>query len=249
MTVFNRREFLNRSKKASFGLAAGVTILGNAKSVRAAPANEKIILAAVGVRGRGIGLARGFAERGDCQYAYIADVDGKLFDSRAKTVAELQGGRRPKCVQDFRKVFDDKSVDAMVVATPDHWHAPATVWSCRAGKDVYVEKPASHSCWEGRKMVEAARKYRRIVQVGTQSRSAPYCIEAKKYLEEGKLGEIHMCRIYNQKSWGNRPIVPDSDPPAGLDWDMWNGPAPEHRYNVNLHRCWNHLWRYHGRSI
>ena len=249
MTAFNRREFLSRSKRTGLGLAAGVTILADARSVRGAPAAERIVLCAVGVRGRGAHLAQGFLERGDCEYAYIADPDSSLFESRAKAIAERQGGKTPKCVQDFRKVFDDKSVDAVIVATPDHWHAPATVWSCQAGKDVYVEKPASHSCWEGRKMVEAARKYDRIVQLGTQNRSAPYNIEAKKFIDEGKLGKIHMCRIYNQKSWPNRPMGPDSPTPAGLDWNMWNGPAPEHAYNATLHRFWNHLWRYSGGDI
>jgi len=249
MAGLSRREFLQRSKGTSLGLAAGVAILSNAESVRAAPAAERIILAAVGVRGRGAHLAQGFLERGDCRYAYVCDVDSSLFASRAKAIAERQGGREPKCVQDFRKALDDPSVDAVIVATPDHWHAPATVWACQAGKDVYVEKPATHSCWEGRKMVEAARKYRRVVQVGTQNRSAPYNIEAKKFIDEGKLGTIHLCRIYNQKFWGNRPMVPDSDAPAGLDWDMWNGPAPEHRYNATFHRYWNHLWRYSGGDI
>jgi len=249
MTDLNRREFLNRSKRTSLGLAAGVTILGNARSARAAAANDTIVLAAVGVRGRGNHLAQGFIDRGDCRYAYVADVDSNLFASRAKAIAERQGGKAPKCVQDFRRALDDRSVDAIIVATPDHWHAPATVWGCQAGKDVYVEKPASHSCWEGRKMVEAARKYKRVVQIGTQNRSAAYNMEAKKFIEEGKLGQIHMCRIYNQKFWGNRPMVPDGDTPQGLDWDMWNGPAPEHKYNATLHRFWNHLWRYSGGDI
>jgi predicted dehydrogenase len=249
MTTHNRREFLDRCRRTGLGLAAGVTILRSAQSVRAAPANEKVILAAVGVHGRGRGLAAGFLERGDCHYAYLADVDSRLFESRAKEIAEQQGGKPPQCVRDFRKALDDKSVDAMVVATPDHWHAPATVWSCQAGKDVYVEKPASHNCWEGRKMVEAARKYRRVVQVGTQNRSAAYTMAARKYIAEGKLGKVHFCRIYNQKFWGNPPVAPDSDPPAGFDWDMWNGPAPEHRYNKTFHSHWNHLWRYSGGDI
>ena len=108
-------------------------------------------------------------------------------------------------MQDFRKVLDAKGVDAVVIATPDHWHAPATVWACQAGKDVYVEKPPTSNCWEGRKMVEAARKYKRIVQVGTQNRSAPYNMAARKYIEEGKLGKIHFCRVYNQKAMGQLP--------------------------------------------
>ena len=144
MAAINRREFLNRSQKTSLGLAAGVTILASARSVRAAPANEKVVLCSIGVRGRGNSLAHGFLERGDCVIAYVADVDTGQF-RRAEEFAKRQGGTRPKCVQDFRKALEDKSVDAVVVATPDHWHAPATVWACQAGKDVYVEKPPSQS--------------------------------------------------------------------------------------------------------
>ncbi len=249
MTKLNRRDFLNRSSKTSLAMGAGVTILGNAASATGAPANEKVILAAIGVGGRGTHLANGFAERGDCEYAYFCDVDIKKAGQRSENFAEQQGGKAPKPLQDFRKMLEDKSVDAVISATPDHWHAPSTVWSCQAGKDVYVEKPACHSCWEGRKMVEAARKYDRIVQLGTQNRSAPYNIAAKKYIEDGKLGDIYMCRIYNQKNWGNRPVVPDSEAPEGLDWDMWNGPAPEHPYNASMHRGWHHIWRYSGGDI
>ncbi len=248
MTHFNRREFLARSPKAGLTVAAGWTILANASSARAYQANEKITLASVGVRGRGAHLAQGFLERGDCQIAYVCDVDSSLFASRAKAIGEQQG-KEPKCVQDFRQALEDPAVDAVVNATPDHWHAPVAVWACQAGKDVYTEKPATHNCWEGQKMIEAARKYDRVVQIGIQNRSAPYNMAAKKYIEEGKLGEIHMCRIYNQKPWGNRPVVPDSATPEGLNWDMWNGPAPEHAYNESFHRYWNHIWRYSGGDI
>ncbi len=206
-------------------------------------------MAIIGVRGRGGILAHDFATRDDCEMAYVCDVDSRLFGSRAKSLAKRQGGKTPKCVQDFRKMLDDKSVDAIVIGTPDHWHAPATIWGCQAGKDVYVEKPTSHNPWEGRKMVEAARKYKRVVQVGTQTRSAPYFLGAKKYIEEGKLGKIHFCRMFNQIPKGNFPMPPDSDPPKGLDWDMWNGPAPEHRYNFAYWEHWNHIWRYSGGDI
>jgi predicted dehydrogenase len=247
MATLSRREFLDRSKRAGLGLAAGVTILSNPQSVRGAPANEKIALAAIGAGGRATALAGGFAERGDCQYAFICDPDINRAAALAKSLAGAN--KPPKAVQDFRTVLDEKSIDAVIVATPDHWHAPATVLACRAGKDVYVEKPATHSCWEGRKMVQSARKYQRIVQVGTQNRSAPYNIEAKEYLASGKLGKIHFCRIYNQKEWGNFKQQPDREPPKGLNWDLWNGPAPEARYNPTLHGGWHHLWRYSGGDI
>jgi predicted dehydrogenase len=244
----NRRQFLDRSKKTSLGLAAGVTVLSNAQSVWAAPANEKVVLAQVGCGGRGSNLAAGFIERGDCVYAYTCDPDMNRAQALAKSLEGLQG-KSPKAVQDLRKALEDKSVTAIIAATPDHWHALATIWACQAGKDVYVEKPATHSCWEGQKMVEAARKYRRVVQVGTQNRSAEYNRQAREYIASGKLGKIHLCRVFNQKEWGNFPQRPDADPPKGFDWDMWNGPAPEAKYNPTLHGGWHHLWRYSGGDI
>jgi len=250
MPNINRREFLDRCPKTGLGWAAGLTILADAGSVRAAPANDKITLAMIGVRGRGPMLAHGFLDRGDCEISYVCDVNSKLFESRAKDFAERQGGRRPVCLQDFRKALEDESLDAVVIATPDHWHALATIWSCQAGKDVYVEKPISHNGWEGRKMVEAARKYKRIVQAGTQNRSAPYNFAAKKYIEEGKLGRIHMFRVY-QHTGSNRnfEMAEDSDPPEGLDWDMWNGPAPKRNFNSTIFRNKAQFWDYGAGSI
>ena len=245
-----RREFHKAGAVASATAASGLTILSNPQSARAAKANEKISLALIGCGGRGPHLAKGFLKRGDCEFTYLADVNGAVLPDRQKTIAEHQGGKKPQCVQDFRKVLDDKSVDAVVIATPDHWHALASIWACQAGKDVYVEKPITHSAWEGRKMVEAARKYDRIVQCGFQNRSAAYNMAARKYIADGKLGEVHLCRIYNQKPpWGNCPVVENSEAPAGLDWDMWNGPASEHAYNSSMHKCWHHQWRYSGGDI
>jgi predicted dehydrogenase len=249
MTEIHRRQFLDHSRKLGLGAAAGWTILRNAESARGAPANEKIILAQVGCGGRGSNLAADFAARGDCQYAYLCDVDTNRHAGLSKVITEKQGGKAPQVLQDFRKMLDDKSVDAAIVATPDHWHALATVQCCQAGKDVYVEKPPSHNCWEGRKMGEAARKYKRIVQVGTQNRSAAYNMAAKKYIADGKLGKVHFCRIYNQKDWPNFKMAPDSDPPKGFDWDRWNGPAPQAKYNATLHRNWHHFWRYSSGDI
>ncbi|NQT38341.1 MAG: Gfo/Idh/MocA family oxidoreductase [Planctomycetes bacterium] len=249
MHRLNRREFLDRSKKTALGAAAAVTILADARSVRAAPANETIRLASVGVRGRGNSLAQGFMARDDCRITYVCDVSTTTGNSRAAQFGQQQGNQ-PKYVQDFRKALDDDSVDAIVVATPDHWHSLAAIWGCQAGKDVYVEKPPSQNCWEGRKMVEAARKYERIVQVGTQNRSAPYNLAAKKYITEGKLGKIHLCRVYNQKgNYGNFSAIRYTDPPADLDWDMWNGPAPESKYSPELHHHWHAWWRYSGGDI
>ncbi|MHC4403370.1 MAG: Gfo/Idh/MocA family protein [Planctomycetota bacterium] len=263
MRQIDRRRFLARSQRIGLGAAAGAAVLSVPKPVRALGANEKIVLGIVGIRGRGHLLAMGFALRDDCEIAYMADVDSRNFGTKASegymrftppelgALPRMEGvekaqGKPAKAVTDFRRVLDDRSVDAIVTATPDHWHAPVTVWSCQAGKHVYVEKPASHNPWEGRKMVEAARKHDRVVQLGTQSRSAPYMIKAKEYVADGKLGDVHLCRVYNQKYWGNVKPVADAAPPTGLNWDMWNGPAPDAPYNYNYWEHWNHFWRYSG---
>lgn len=262
----NRREFLRDTQHLGVGAVTGTMLAPSPLFSKRVSANEKLIIGVVGVRGRGYCVGMGFAERPDCEVAYLADVDTSLFASqasagyarfvpqsmhvpRAESFGKAQGGKVPKCVQDFRRVLDDKSVDAIVVATPDHWHALATIWGCQAGKHVYVEKPASHSPWEGRKMVDAARKYNRVVQLGTQSRSAPYMIKAKEYIDSGKLGKIHMCRVYDQKQWRNIRAVPDAKVPAKLDWNMWNGPAQQADYNHNYWEHWNHFWRYSGGDI
>lgn len=179
--AIHRREFLARSTAFASGAIPAASVLNAPRSARAVSPNDKITLGIVGIRGRGYALSTG----------YQRYVDPALRGPRAAGVEKAQG-KAPKTVRDFRRILDDKSVDAIVVATPDHWHAPATVWSCQAGEDVYVEKPASHTPWEGRKMVEAARKYKRVVQVGTQTRSAPYLFGAKRFLDEGKLGKIHI---------------------------------------------------------
>ncbi len=250
MPEINRRQFLDRSRTTTLGFAAGVTILSDARSVYSARANERLVLAMIGVGGnRGNPLAMGFLDRGDCEIAYLSDVDRRLHAPRSEAYAARQGGKRPKCTQDFREMLGDTSIDAVVIATPPHWHALATILCCRAGKDVYCEKPQSQNCWEGRQAVKAARKYDRIVQIGTQNRSAPYNMAAKRYLEEGKLGRVHLCRVFEQCyvpgfQWG-----PDTSPPETLNWEMWNGPAPARKYNTAIHTQWRQLWDYAGGNM
>ncbi len=248
MNGLTRRKFLESSATTSLAIGAGLGALAASRRAVAAPEKDRLRLAVVGIHGRGGYHAKKFAARPDCEIAYLCDVDESLFPLYVNDVEKLQG-RAPKVTGDFRRALDDKSVDAIIVATPDHWHALATIWGCQAGKDVYVEKPVSHSPWEGRKMVEAARRYERIVQAGTQNRSAPYAIAAKEYIASGKLGTVHMVRVINQKAWPNTPTVADRDPPPGLNWDMWTGPAPESKYNENLHHQWNHFWRFSGGDI
>lgn len=245
MTRSSRRDFLKDST-TTIGLTGGFTLLADPKSVTATPANDKLNLAIVGCRGRGNTLARSFASRDDCEFTWFCDVDPQMYATRANGIAALQGGRMPKYAKDFRVMLEDSSVDAVIIATPPHWHTLATIWCCQAGKDVYCEKPQSHNCWEGRHGVEAARKYNRIVQIGLQNRSAPYLHAAKKYITDGRLGDINLVRVYNQKGESNFPLAENSHPPAGFDWDMFNGPAPEHAYNETLRYQWRFLWRYGG---
>jgi predicted dehydrogenase len=245
----HRRDFLRRSNSAGIGIAAGLTILSNPASVWGAPAHDRITLAIVGLRNRGLVLASGFAQLANCRIAYVCDADGGLKASRVDSVTKAQGGAPTAFVQDFRRALDDASVDALVVATPDHWHCLATIWACEAKKDVFVTSPLSHDPWEGRKAVEAARTHGRIVSADLAVRSSSQGTSAKKFIESGKLGKIHFCRVYEQVGQSNFRAVPDTHAPDELDWNAWNGPAPETAYNVNCQNNWHGYWKYSGGNI
>jgi predicted dehydrogenase len=240
--MLSRREFLGKTAAASAAVAAGI-------SVDATGANERIVVGVMGIHDRGMDLAEQFARRDDVELRYFADPDSRLFPSRVKFIEDING-QRPQCVQDFRRILDDPEVNAIAIATPDHWHAPATVMACQAGKDVYVEKPTSHSIWESRKMVEAARKYERVVQVGTQNRSAEYIRMALEYVQSGALGDVYFIRIMNSKLRDPLEHHADAPVPEGVDYDMWLGPAPERPYNENhFHYHWHWFWRYGGGDV
>jgi predicted dehydrogenase len=242
-----RRQFL----KGMAGVAAGAAVGGApaARPARAASANEKIILGVMGLGIRGPMVADDFADRPDVHIAYLCDVDTSRFERPLRSVSERQD-RPPAVVQDFRRILDDRSVDAIIIATPDHWHALPTILACQAGKDVLVEKPVAHNIWEGRQMIAAARKYGRIVQVGTQTRSAVECEQAVQYIRDGKLGEVHLVRVLNMKY---RPPIgrkEDAPVPPGVDYDMWLGPAPHRPFNPNhFHYNWHWFWDYSGGDI
>ncbi|MHC4641188.1 MAG: Gfo/Idh/MocA family protein [Planctomycetota bacterium] len=234
MKHLNRREFV----RGSLSTAAALTILPVRKSYSA---NEKVIIGVMGLGGRGTYLAERFASRPDSEVAYLCDPDSRRF-ARARNVVEEAQNKKPKMVQDFRRILDDSSVDVLINATPDHWHALGSIMACQAEKDVYVEKPMAHNIWEGRKMIEAARKYKRVVQVGMQSRSAPYMKKAVEYIRSGKLGDVYLIRVFNMmkhstmRKGSSRPV------PEGFDYDMWCGPAPKLPYNPN--RSWLNQWEY-----
>jgi len=210
-------------------------------------ANDKIVLALIGAGGRGTQLILSMQKCAPgVEVKYICDVD-KERGGRAMSELEKQQKVKPQRVDDMRLVFDDNDVDAVVIATPEHWHALATVRAIQAGKDVYVEKNISLTIEEGRKMVQAAEKYDRIVQCGTQNRSAPYSFTAREYIKSGKLGKIVLVKSYCMLP-GSKPwmLKPDSAVPEGLDWDKWLGPAPKVNYNVSRHKAWYDWWDYSG---
>ena len=244
MSRIERRAFLKHT------VAAGAAVSAAGVSINAVGANERVVIGVMGIRGRGSFLAPEFAKRKDVEIRYLADPDSRLFKSRREMVEAVKGDK-PECVQDFRRVLDDKEVDAIVNATPDHWHALGTILACQAGKDVYVEKPTSHCIWESRKMIEAARKYDRVVQVGTQTRSGEYCKQAFEYIRSPEFGDIHYVRVLNSKVRGTIGKKEDQpEPPKGVDYDMWLGPAPKRDFNENrFHYAWHWFWDYSGGDI
>jgi predicted dehydrogenase len=246
----NRRDFLSRT--AAAGLAAALP----ARSYAQASPNDTINIAIVGIRGANTGhptwTARG---RGMDHYEYLSriknvrvthvvDVDQRHFSTTLPIMKERWGGD-PKTETDVRRVLDNKDVDAITIAAPDHWHALMTIWACQAGKDVYVEKPVSHNIVEGRRMIEAARRYNRVVGVGTQRRSGAALAKAVRFLRDGGLG-----KVYSAKAVIYRPRTPigvaaDSPVPPGVNYDLWLGPAPQRPFNENhFHYHWHFFWEY-----
>jgi predicted dehydrogenase len=203
------------------------------------------VLALIGAGGRGQQLARNFAALPGVEFRYVCEVERGRIAPIFKHLEQAQR-RAPEATADLRRALDDKEVHGVVVATPEHWHALATVWACQAGKDVYVEKNISVTVEEGRRMVQAARKYRRVVQAGTQNRSAPYARSARENLRSGKLGKVVLVKVYNLLSGSPWRPQPDGRVPADLDWERWLGPAPTVPYNPGRHRDWYAWWDYSG---
>jgi predicted dehydrogenase len=207
-------------------------------------AAETVSIAIAGTRGRGRALAGEFAKLADVRVAYLCDPDQNVVERSLKVLREA-GQPAPQVVSDFRRALDDKSVDALVVATPDHWHGPATMLACEAGKDVYVEKPASHNLCEGRWMVEAARRNKRIVQVGVQSRSRASTQRAIEYIRSGKIGRVLAAKAWDVQLRENIGRKGDSPAPTGVDFDIWTGPAVMLPFNENrYHYKWHWHWNY-----
>jgi len=246
MTRKTRRQFLQRSAAglaAVSATATGAATLEAASQDRVAGANRRVRVALIGCGGMGNGDLRDFLRAG-AQLVALCDVDD---DQTAKTRASVEQrfSQKPELVtRDFRRVLDRKDIDAVIVATPDHWHALPTVLACQSGKDVYVEKPLALTIGEGRVMVDTARRTKRVVQMGTQQRSATHFAEAVEYVKSGKLGKIRLVKTWAYQDWmGNIPVVPDSAPPSTVDYDMWLGPAPKRPFNKNRFH-FNFRWYY-----
>jgi predicted dehydrogenase len=251
MPPIDRRQFLQNSAALAASLSAFEASASASRAADDAPKpaeakkvspNDQIRVAVIGVKGRGMEHVGSYLKQSDARIVTICDVDENVIGP-ANRVIQTVYGSEPKYVQDLRRVFDDPNVDAVSIATPNHWHALATIWACQAGKDVYVEKPVSHNIFEGRKMVEAARKYNRVVQTGTQCRSHKGIQDAIAFLRSGKLGQIYMAKglcYKTRKSIGHKD---DGPVPAGLDYDLWTGPAEKRPFNVNkLHYNWHWIW-------
>ncbi len=272
----SRRAFATRIGGVA-AAALGSRLAGGAAPLEAAPlvggrvlgANDKVVVASIGVHGQGNALKHGFAKLPGVEIKTICDIDANLAEKRVHdpALADVQTFK-PNFVQDLRRVLDDKDIDGVVIATPNHWHALATIWALQAGKHVYVEKPASHTVWEGRQMVEAAKRYNKLVQVGTMNRSRPAVRAAIKFIHEGGIGKVYMARglcFKPRPSIGKYPDGPmspgeqyklnvesssfeptyDAAYLAKVDYDMWTGPAPLRPFNRNrFHYNWHWHWDY-----
>jgi predicted dehydrogenase len=246
----SRRDFVKRLSMAAIATDLGPQAVNAASYGQVAGANDRIVLGLIGCGGRGQDVTRQFLEAG-ARVSAVCDPD----DRRTEEARQLVGGNAER-IRDFRKLLERKEIDAVIVATPDHWHALPTILACEAGKDVYVEKPLAYSVSEGRAMVNAARRTSRIVQVGTQQRAGEHYHRAVQMIQKGELGKISRARIWNvwnntlgeeSGRWGSIGNPADSEPPAGVDYDLWLGPAPQRPFNPNRFH-WNYVyfWDYAG---
>jgi predicted dehydrogenase len=243
---FTRRSFLGASAAAV--LAAGTMTKG-----RVFGANEKIGVCVMGIGGRGGSHISAFSSSPDSEVVALCDVDERILRRVAAGLKD-KTGKEPKTYTDVREALQDPDVDALAIATPNHWHTLATIWACEAGKDVYVEKPATHNIWEGQQIIAAAEKYDRIVQHGTQNRSSQSYLRDIPLLQSGEIiGPLFMARALGYKTGRNRDSIgdrPDTEPPANLHWDLWQGPASRKPFNPAYHPySWHWFWHYGNGEI
>src|SRR5579871_5884417 len=236
----NRRHFLMSS------VAAGAAAL---RPSSLASANDTVRIACVGVRGQGRSHISSYAKMDRVEIAALCDIDESVLNARLADVEKL-GKKRPAAFTDLRKLLEDKSIDAISIATPNHNHTLQVVWACQAGKDVYVEKPCSHDMFEAKQIVAAAQKYNRLVQHGTNSRSGVAVRDAMKKMQDGLIGDIYMARGLCFKWRDTIGTAPEAPVPPGVHYDLWLGPAPEHAFTKNrFHYNWHWFWDYGNGDI
>lgn len=250
---FTRRQFIGKT-------TAAVIVAGTMATGKVFGANNRVRVCTIGFNGQGKSHIKDILDlKGEAEYVALCDVDADVRARGAKTVEEAQG-KAPKLYKDMREALDDKEIDAITIATPNHWHSLAAIWGCQAGKDVYVEKPLSHNIYEGRQLVAAAEKYNRIVQHGTQNRSNSTLRRDMKLIHDGFIGKIVESRGYVYKN-GNRGSIGHGKPgavPETLDWTLWQGPSRDHEFMVNadrkkpglyVHYDWHYFWEYGNGEI
>jgi len=238
-----RRSFIKKTAVSGLGLST-LPYFAYSKRVEA---NSRVVLALIGCKGMGFSNLKAFLNQPDVECAALCDVDSNVLNQRALEVEKMTG-KKPEMFKDFRKLLERKDIDAVIIATPDHWHCLQMVYACQAGKDVYCEKPLANSIAECNIMLKAARKYNRVVQVGQWQRSDPHWQNAVKYLHEGSMGRIRSVKAWSYIGWkGSIPVMPDEPVPAGVDYDMWLGPAPKKPFNINrFHFTFRWYWDYAG---
>src|SRR5262245_34961162 len=251
MSSLSRRRFVQAAAAASTAFPL-FTIAGTKASGKVIGANDTVRIGVAGCGGRGGNHVSEWTSQEKVQITYLIDPDTKNSASKVKAVEGRQKSR-PKTVQDIRQALEDKELDAVSVATCNHWHSLITIWACQAGKDVYVEKPISHNVFEGRKCVEAAKKYGRVVQHGTQSRSSRSFAKAIAAVQSGKYGELLVSHGSSSKPGSGRSslgVQPISSPPSNFDFNMWCGPAPMQPFHANLHPYnWHWFWDFGNGEI
>lgn len=241
MNNLDRRSFIKKTTAAaSASLVASASFIQ--KSTAKPNATDTVNIAVIGVRSRGKDHYRALSKIPNVNISILCDIDERLFPEAVAEVQKLTG-KKPKTETEFRKILEDPDIDAVSIATPNHWHALQAIWACQAGKHVYVEKPVSHTLEEGRKIVEAARKYNRVVQTGTQARSSTSMMNAMDFVLKGEIGDIYMAKGICLKPRGSIGHVRDSEIPQGVDWDTYRGPASYRPFNTNrFHYKWHWFW-------
>jgi len=246
----SRREFLSDTSKIIVGAGmSGVLVSPHAAAGHpdTRSANDKILVGLIGCRNMGFGDLENALRQPNVECAGLCDVDDSILEKRTADAAKLQG-KAPKKYNDFRRLLDERDLDAVIIGTPDHWHCLPFVYACEAGKDIYVEKPLANSIAECEVMAKAARKHGRIVQVGQQQRSGTHWMQAMEFIKAGNIGQLRKIRIWGNFNYGiGAPKVPDGKVPDGVDFDAWLGPAPERSFNeARFHGSWRMFWDYGG---